>query len=72
MKEKGWIARTESGKLAITVEGVDWIAYKDRLFRKDRLIEGGSQEEPSPAQPDPSERGHHGPFRILPGEELTG
>jgi len=47
LKEKGWMARTESGKYAITADGVDWITERDHLFRKDRLIgEGGSGPSP--------------------------
>jgi curved DNA-binding protein CbpA len=45
LKEKGWIMRTESGKYAITVDGVDWIAEKDRLLRSDRLLEEGGNSD---------------------------
>lgn len=42
LKEKGWIQRTESGKFAITVEGVDALATKNRFLRKDRLLTEGN------------------------------
>ena len=41
LREKGLIARTETGKFGITVEGVDWMAGKDQLLRRDRLHRGG-------------------------------
>jgi curved DNA-binding protein CbpA len=57
LKEKGWLMRTETGKYAITVDGVDWIREQDQLLRKDRLIEEstsdsspGDSSDSSPAE----------------------
>jgi curved DNA-binding protein CbpA len=47
LKEKNWIQRTEAGKYTITVEGVDAVAKKDWILRKNRLLTRGSQ---SPSQ----------------------
>jgi curved DNA-binding protein CbpA len=73
LKEKGWIGRTESGKYAITVDGVDWIAEKDRLFRKDRLIGEGNDNDFSQDSSRSSEEGNHESFppqsKALPPEE---
>ena len=56
LKEKGWITRTETGKYAITVDGVDWIAEKDRLLRKDRLLEEGNNNDSSPGSSNSPEK----------------
>jgi len=71
LKEKGWIAPTESGKFAITIDGVDWIAYQDRLFRKDRLIEGGIEEENAPGASDYSGEAPLGSLRVVAGEKAV-
>lgn len=55
MKEKGWIGKIESGKYAITVEGVDWISEKDQILRKDRLIEEGKKSDQAEDSSAPSE-----------------
>ena len=75
LKEKGWIARTESGKYAITVDGVDWIAEKDRLLRRDRLLEEGSNQRSKQDPSQPSEEMNSGSFpsqrKALPREETN-
>jgi len=55
MKEKAWIGKIESGKYAITVEGVDWISEKDQILRKDRLIEEGKKSDQPEDSAAPSE-----------------
>jgi curved DNA-binding protein CbpA len=57
LKEKGWMIRTESGKYAISVDGVDWIAEHDQLFRKDRLIGSGGMEVSPEGQEQPADKG---------------
>jgi len=57
LKEKGWMIRTESGKYAISVEGVDWIAEHDQLFRKDRLIGSGGLEVSTGGPGEPPRKG---------------
>ena len=73
LKEKGLIARTDTGKFGITVEGVDWMTGKDRLLRRDRLIGGGDGRDFSPGSPDSSEdvAAEPGPHqtKALPAEE---
>lgn len=44
LKERGWIERLDSGKLAITVEGIDKMAGMDIVLPADRLL-------PAPAEP---------------------
>ncbi|MBT8396936.1 MAG: DnaJ domain-containing protein [Gemmatimonadetes bacterium] len=63
LKEKGWIGPSQSGRLAITVDGVDWICKRDRLIRKDRLIEE-SAEASGPQ--DPTETSEDGSAETLP------
>jgi curved DNA-binding protein CbpA len=42
LKEKGWIERSETGKFAITVTGVEAVVEKNLFLSKDRLLpEGG-------------------------------
>jgi curved DNA-binding protein CbpA len=62
MKEKGWIGKIESGKYAITVEGVDWISEKDQILRKDRLIEEGKKSDRPEDSSEPSEEADQGYF----------
>jgi curved DNA-binding protein CbpA len=40
MREKGWVTRTDSGYLAITVAGVDQTETDRQHLRKDRLLTG--------------------------------
>ena len=58
LKERGWIERLDSGKLAITVEGIDKMAGMDLALPADRLLT-------APAEPaaDPAER---------PADQLAG
>ena len=42
LKEKGWIERSDTGKFAISVTGVEAVVEKDLFISKDRLLpEGG-------------------------------
>jgi curved DNA-binding protein CbpA len=42
LKEKGWIERSDTGKFAITVTGVEAVVEKNLFLSKDRLLpEGG-------------------------------
>ena len=42
VKEKGWIERSDTGKFAISVTGVEAVVEKNLFLRKDRLLpEGG-------------------------------
>jgi curved DNA-binding protein len=56
LKEKGWISRTDSGRFAITVTGVDVISDKNQLLRRDRLLGEGNgqraQEDNQESLPD--------------------
>lgn len=68
LKEKGWITRTDSGRFAITVNGVDVVADKNQLLRRDRLLGEGNnqttQEDRRESLPD-----HQ---KALPREETKG
>lgn len=50
LKERGWIERLDSGKLAITVEGIDKMAGMDLALPADRLLPAPA--EPAPESPD--------------------
>lgn len=41
--EKKWVGRTDSGRYAITVNGVDAIREMDRVLRRDRLLPSGEE-----------------------------
>jgi curved DNA-binding protein CbpA len=41
LKEKGWIERSDTGKLVISVSGVEAVIEKSFYFRKDRLLTEG-------------------------------
>jgi len=43
LKEKGWIMRTETGKFAISVDGVEAVVEKNLFFGKDRLLTEGAR-----------------------------
>ena len=50
LKERGWIERLDSGKLAITVDGIDKMAGMDLALPADRLLTAPA--EPAPESPD--------------------
>ena len=76
LREKGLIARTETGKFGITVEGVDWMAGKDQLLRKDRLIGEGEGSGFARGAPGSSDEETVEPFpsepKTLPPKESAG
>jgi curved DNA-binding protein len=68
LKEKGWISRTDSGRFAITVEGVDAIADKNQVLRRDRLLaEGNGQTAQGDNQESLADQ-----QKALPREETKG
>lgn len=75
MREKGWIRKIESGKFAITADGVDFISEEDQVLRKDRLIEEGQGAYQSEASSPPSEEADEEiipfqPYDSLPDEKM--
>lgn len=61
LKGKGWIQRTESGKYAITVEGVDAVSENNRTLRMDRLLTAGDLHDAKDAS-DAPDNGKGVPF----------
>jgi len=43
MRQHGWVEVLDTGKLAITVEGVDWLVDRDLVLPADRLLADGSE-----------------------------
>lgn len=49
LKERGWIERLDSGKVAITVDGVDKMAGMELSLPADRLLAAPAEEPTAPA-----------------------